>query len=86
MAKKKKNTRLDAAGWTFWLIAFGVLLGPAVWALWVVKTEEAAWFFPLAMGTVLAALGAGVVTWAVNTVIQGRLKKQRLIERKKKKH
>jgi hypothetical protein len=82
---KKKSSHFDAAGWTFWIIVFGVLLGPAIWGMWIVKTEEATWLFPLGKGTVLSAIAAGVVTWAVNAVLQYRGKKQRLAERKSKK-
>jgi len=84
---KKKESRFDAAGWLFWFITFGVLLIPSIWLLWNRRPEDSSWLYPLGMGTVIAAIGAGFVTWIINAVMQWRLKKKHIEERKKaKKH
>jgi hypothetical protein len=40
---------------------------------------------PVAMGAVTAAIGAGLLSWAVNAVLQRRAKKRQLAARKKAK-
>jgi len=82
---KKGSFEFDAAGWLFWLIVFAVLAGPAIYGSWQIVFSETNRLVPIAMGIVGAAVGAGVVSWAVNGVIQYGQKKKRLAARKKSK-
>jgi len=75
--------KIDAAGWVFWLIVFIVLAGPCVYGAWHVVYPDTPRPVPVVTGMVLAAVGAGVVSWAVNSVIQRQRKKQRIARRKK---
>lgn len=83
--KNKNAERFEAAGWTFWLVVFGLLAGPCVYLAWTVTEEEALAPLRVGAGAVLAALGAGVVSWAVNSVLQRRARKRRAAQRKKTK-
>ena len=80
---KERCLKFDAAGWLFWLIVFIVLVGPCIYGTWKVVYSTAPRTVPIIVGLVLAAVGAGVVSWAVNAVIQHRQKKQRIARRKK---
>lgn len=79
---KKKESRFEAAGWLFWIITSVVLMPPSIWFFWSKKPEEATWLYPFGMGAVIAALAAGFITWIVNSIIQWRLKRKHLQERK----
>lgn len=83
--EKKRSFEFDAAGWGFWVIVFFVLVGPAIYGSWHVVTERASRGIPVGMGLVGAALGAGLVSWAVNAVLQFKRKKEKLAERRKSK-
>ena len=84
-AKTQRKPRFDAAGWLFWAVVFFVLVGPAIYGASRITAKDAMWLVPVAMGVVSAALGAGFVSWAVNGVIQRRVRKRRLAERKRSK-
>ncbi|HIJ72766.1 MAG TPA: hypothetical protein HPP83_01575 [Candidatus Hydrogenedentes bacterium] len=85
MAKKAKTLRLDAAGWTFWIVVFLVMLAPCTYAAFKITYEGASWTAPVGIGIVAASLAAGLVTWAVNSVLQRQAKKRRQIRRKETK-
>lgn len=74
---------IDAAGWVFWLIVFVLLSGPGIYAAWRIVYPETSRLVPIVVGMILAAVGAGVVSWAVNAVIQRQHKKLRIARRKK---
>ena len=80
---KEHWLKFDAAGWLFWLVVFFVLVGPCVYGTWQVVYSTVSRTVPIVTGLVLAAVGAGLVSWAVNAVIQHRQKKQRIARRKK---
>jgi len=80
---RKYSLDTDAVGWIFWLIVFAVLLGPGIWVSWKVVYRSVSPLYPVGMGAVSAALGSGLVSWAVNAVIQTRQKKRRIAEKKK---
>jgi hypothetical protein len=80
---KKGSFEFDAAGWLFWIIVFAILVGPAIYGSFKIVYDRTSRLIPFAMGVVGAAIGAGVVSWAVNAVVQRRRKKKRLAERKK---
>ena len=82
---KKDSFEFDAAGWLFWLIVFVALIGPAIYGCSKIVYARTSAVVPIGMGVVGAAVGAGVVSWAVNAVVQRRRKKKRLAERKKSK-
>ncbi len=74
------------AGWGFWLIAFAVLYGPA-WYLGresVFETERNS-FVPWVIALTLAAVGAGLLSFAVNYVMGIRAESVRKQARQKKK-
>jgi hypothetical protein len=76
---------LDTAGWLFWIIVLVILAGPCIWAARLFIYETSSILYRIGAGLVLAAVGAGVVSWAVNAVLQWRQKKQRIARRKKAK-
>ena len=78
-----KASSIEAVGWIFWAVTFVVLLGPAVYGLWLIKYKTTPWLVPFGGGVVLSALAAAVVSWAVNSVLQHRYKRQRIVGRKK---
>lgn len=82
---KKRWLRFDAAGWFFWGVVFLVVLGPCLYGAWHLVYAEASPLAPLALGFVLAAVAAGLVSWGVNAVLQRRVKKQRQAKRKEAK-
>lgn len=86
MARTNRSKGIDSVGWGFWSICFGVLVVPCTLLSWIVSYEDArSRFLPYLLGVVLAALGAGFLSWFVNAVIQKRLAKKRKTERKKSK-
>lgn len=82
---KKASSLFDSAGWLFWLILFLAFLAPCIITAWKFSYAHASRIFPIGVGVVMAALSAGIMSWAVNSVLQSRLKKQRIAERKKTK-
>ena len=77
------SSLFDTAGWLFWLFIFLLLLWPGIFlASKIIYAIYGRWY-PIVMGAVLAAVGAGVVSWAVNSVLQRRQKKLRSQARKK---
>ena len=74
---------LDAAGWLFWVITFLVVLAPCIWGAWQIPYTTKSPWIPIVFGAVGAAVAAGLVSWAVNAVLQWRRKRQRIAERKK---
>jgi len=82
---KKGWLDFDAAGWLFWTVVFLLALGPCLYGSWHLVYDDASRWIPLSMGFVFAALIAGFLSWAVNAVLQRRVKKRRLSERKKAK-
>lgn len=75
----------DAAGWPFWIVVFLIAVGPCLYGSWHLVYDEVSRVLPVSMGLIFAALIAGFLSWAVNTVLQKRVKKRRHSERKKAK-
>ncbi len=69
---RKPRTTLDLfAGWGFWLFVFAVLYVPSwFWLSRNAYNDTKTGIFPWTGALVLAALGAGIVTWAVNTALR----------------
>ncbi len=80
---KEHRWKFDAAGWLFWLIIFVVLTGPYIFATWKMVYKETSLRVPIVTGIVFAAIGAGLISWAVNAVLQRKQKRQRIERRKK---
>ena len=78
----EKKPKFDAAGWGFWGIMFALFLAPSIYGVWTYTLRVQRSEIAIGAGMVLAALAAGIVSWAVNAIVQHRLKKQRLAERK----
>jgi len=87
MAKKKQN-RFEAAGWRFWGVSFAVILGPLWYGAHAMVKEDTPFLGTVAIALISAAVGAGLITWAVNSVLQYFAKKRyaeqrRLAKRKR---
>ena len=83
MVAKDKTSGLEYVGRKFWFVGFVVVAVPAVYASFQLVTERTTPLVPVAMGAIGAAIGAGVVSWAVNSVLQYRTRKRQLAARKK---
>ena len=83
IVSKESRWKFDAAGWVFWLIMFILLAGPCIFGAWKIVYSTASRTVPIVTGLVLAAVGAGTVSWTVNAILQRRQKKQRIARRKK---
>ncbi|MBN2312098.1 MAG: hypothetical protein JXR94_24180 [Candidatus Hydrogenedentes bacterium] len=81
MAKKHPD-RLDAVGWRFFAIAFGVALPPAMIAAFKVTVDDVIVFVPVGMGLLMAALAAALLSWGVNSAVQFRARRRRAAARK----
>jgi len=79
----RRSASVDAAGWLFWLIVFAALVVPCVVGALKLSFPHAPKTVPVATGVVVAALASGAVSWAVNSMLQYRKKRQRVLERKK---
>jgi hypothetical protein len=77
------KSRLDAAGWLFWIVVFLILIGPCIYGAWQIIDPDKNRLYPIGTGVVLAAIASGFVSWAVNAVLLRREKKQRIERRKK---
>lgn len=67
--KKAASSEPFVAGWLFWLIAFVVLLVPAVVLARTLRMSDTSWGQSLGVAAVVAALGAGIVAWVTNTAL-----------------
>ncbi|HOD50058.1 MAG TPA: hypothetical protein PLM14_08285 [Candidatus Hydrogenedentes bacterium] len=84
MAKKKADS-IEYIGWTFWFVVFVLIAIPAIYVSFQLVTERTTFLVPISMGGISAAVGAGLLSWAVNVVVQYRVKKRQLAARKKAK-
>lgn len=84
MAKSSRR-EFDAAGWLFWTLVFAVLAGPGMYLAFKFTDKGSFILLRLGAGAMIAAVGAGVISWAVNTVLQYRNRKRRVAKRKKAK-
>lgn len=82
---KNTSMHLESVGWKFWTLTFGVLLGPSVYLGWKIRYEDVSTLVPILVGFIMAALGAGVLSWIVNSVLQSRHERLRIAERKQRK-
>ncbi|MFO7973903.1 MAG: hypothetical protein R6V12_04635 [Candidatus Hydrogenedentota bacterium] len=81
--KKNKAESLEYVGWKFWFVVFVIVAVPGSYLSFQLVREGTSFLVPIAMGGVGAAVGAGVVSWAVNAVLQYWAKRRRLAARKK---
>lgn len=79
----KQRFKLEYAGWLFWLVTAAILLGPITYGAFQLVREREGPFVPIGIGIIVAAFASGVITWAVNAVLQWRLKQRRVATRKK---
>jgi uncharacterized metal-binding protein len=84
VAKVREN-RLDSVGWTFWLVVFVLLAGPFIWWAWQYRYESDSRGIPVILGLVASALVAGILSSAVNYVLQRRAMQRQKAERKQQK-
>ena len=78
----EKKYQFDAAGWGFWGLLFALFLAPSIYGVWIFTFRVQRSEIAIGAGVVVAALAAGVVSWAVNAFVQRGRKKQRQAERK----
>jgi hypothetical protein len=76
------KSRLDAVGWLFWTVAFFICLGPCIYGAWQFIDPDKNRLYPIVTGAVLAAIVSGLVSSAINAVLQWREKKLRIERRK----
>jgi len=81
--KKEKEEYWDSVGWLFFAVWFVLLVGPCIYGLSQIVTEGTSALVPFAVGPVFAAVAAGLIAWAVNSVLQFRAKRRRIAARKK---
>ena len=79
---KKLLTHFDAAGWPFWTVLFVLLLGPCIYGVASLTFKGVGWYIPIIVGVVCASVGAGLIAWGVNSVLQSRQKKLQIVARK----
>lgn len=90
-AKKGKKAKQEqqetyGVGWVFFVVCFVILVAPSVYLAWVFTMEDKqGGLFPYVVGFVIAGLGAGVLSWAVNSVWYWVLTKRLKAKRKKPK-
>lgn len=59
------------AGWVFWLAVFAILFAPSwFWASHNAVEDQKTGIFPWTAAFIMAALGAGLVSWTVNAALQ----------------
>lgn len=80
---QKRSFRLEYAGWLFWLITTAILVGPTTYAAFQLVREQEGPLVPIGIGVIVAGFSGGLITWAVNAVLQRRLKERRAVARKK---
>ncbi len=79
---KKETVRTYSVGWLFWLITMGIFAGPAIYVCFKIVVEGTFFMVPVGFGLIAAALAAGILSWAVNAVLQFRNRRARLKARK----
>lgn len=83
---KTETKRLESVGWQFWMVWFVLFYPPVTYLAWqTAYNDMKTTILPWILGFLGAALGAGLVSWAVNTVLQRRVEKARKEQRKKAK-
>jgi len=82
--KDQKKFKFDAAGWGFYLITLAILAAPAIYGCFQIVTKTTKWPMPVIMGLFVASMGAGFITWAVNTTLQWMHKRAKLSQGKQR--
>jgi len=73
------------AGWIFWTILLVLLVGPSMLLMWRITEDDSHIMLRVGSGVVLAAIGAGAISWAVNGLVQWHYKKRRISDKKRTK-
>ena len=80
------TTRREYVGWPFWFVSFAILAGPFwYFSRQSVYESDRDGFIPYVMAGALAALGAGVLSYAVNLYYRVRAENEKKVARKGKK-
>ena len=82
---KKSTPGLDALGWKFWGIAFGVLCIPLIYGSFQIVRKEQPLFVPISLGVITAGFCAAVVTWAANSLLQAVQSRTAVAAKRKRK-
>ncbi len=81
--KKATEERFTTAGWLFLCITLAILVGPSIYLARKITYEETPWIGVVGTGVILAAVTAGLITWAANSALQYRAARRRLAAKKK---
>lgn len=81
----EQGKQLDSVGWTFWLVMFAVFSVPFSYWAWQQKYESTSWATPIVIGMVGGAIASGVLSSAVNWVLQRRARNRQNATRKARK-
>lgn len=81
--KKVFEERFTTAGWLFLCITLAVLVGPGIYLARKITYEDTPWIGIIGTGVIVAAVTAGLITWAVNSALQYRAARRRLAAKKK---
>ena len=83
--KSEKKKGIEAVGWGFWLICFAIFFGPSLYLGYTISYDDRkGGVLPWVIGFSLAALGAGLLSFMVNFIIQKRIESRRKRARKSK--
>ena len=85
MTPKESAKGIDSVGWIFWLLCFVAFLGPCLYFSWQRAYESVSLIVPLGLGSAIAGIGAGFMSWVVNMALQNRARKRQQMERKQTK-
>jgi hypothetical protein len=77
----------DSVGWVFWTVMFVIFSGPLIYWSWNQKYESTPLVTPIILGMIGGAILSGVMSAAVNGVLQYRARNRHKVVRKTaKKH
>jgi len=65
-----KGKGIEAVGWGFWLVVFFLSLAPCIYVIRINTYESEGWLTPVLLGSVMAAIGAGVLSVIANSLLQ----------------
>ncbi len=85
----KSLREIEEVGWIFYGVVFVLLCPGSIWLSYAFTFETAPTIIRAGCGVFIAAMGAGLIAWAVNELLHRlsirRQKKRKKAEKKKKK-
>lgn len=84
--KPKVKPGFDPGGWPFWVVLVVLLSGPCIYGMFQITYDDASLMMRVGSGVVTAAIVAGVIAWAVDSLLMWRRKRiERLAKKQAKK-